>query len=464
MPDLTPTPSRLARAFRALRQEIRPMLALAGPVVLAEIGWMAMGFVDTAIVGRLGPEAIGAVGIGTALFGTLAIFGMGLLLGLDTLVSQAYGARDLVSCHRALIDGLYLSAIAAPPMLLVGAATNWSLKYWGLPPGVLRLAVPYFSVLTWSLVPLLLYAAFRRYLQAMGLVAAVTFALISANLINACVNWLLVFGHLGLPALGTRGSAVATLISRIYMAAVLLLAILVHNRRGHLGLFGVSWRFDTAGIRRLFRLGLPAAAQVTLELGVFSAVTVLAGRVDEASLAAHQIVLTLAGLTFMVPLGVGSAGAVRVGHAVGRRDQMGARRSGWTALLLGVSFMSCAAAAFLLIPVPLVHVFTSNRAVVALGVSLLAVAAMFQLFDGLQGVATGVLRGLGDTRTPMVTNLLGHWLLGLPVGYSLCFFAGWGVVGLWVGLSMGLIVVGIVLLAVWTRQSRRLLAAAAREE
>jgi MATE family multidrug resistance protein len=452
----------VARAYRAVRQEIRPMLALAGPVVLAEIGWMAMGFVDTAIVGRLGPEAIGAVGIGTALFGTLAIFGMGLLLGLDTLVSQAYGARDLVSCHRSLIDGLYLSAIAAPPMLLVGAAANWSLKYWGLPPGVLRLAVPYFSVLTWSLVPLLLYAAFRRYLQAMGLVAAVTFALISANLINAFANWLLIFGHLGLPALGTRGSAVATLISRIYMAAVLLLAILVHNRRGHLGLFGVSWRFHTAGIRRLFRLGLPAAAQVTLELGVFSAVTVLAGRVDEASLAAHQIVLTLAGLTFMVPLGVGSAGAVRVAHAVGRRDQMGARRSGWTALLLGVSFMSCAAAAFLLIPVPLVHLFTPNRAVVALGVSLLAVAAMFQLFDGLQGVATGVLRGLGDTRTPMVTNLLGHWLLGLPVGYSLCFFAGWGVVGLWVGLSMGLVVVGIVLLAVWTRQSRRLLAAAAR--
>ena len=438
------------------------MLALAGPVVLAEIGWMAMGFVDTAIVGRLGPEAIGAVGIGTALFGTLAIFGMGLLLGLETLVSQAYGAHDLVSCHRALIDGLYLSAIAAPPMLLVGAAAHWSLTYWGLPPGVLRLAVPYFSTLTWSLVPLLLYAAFRRYLQAMGLVAAVTFALISANLINACANWLLVFGHLGLPALGTRGSAVATLISRVYLAGVLLLAILIHDRRRHLGLFAVSWRFDTTGIGRLFRLGLPAAAQVTLELGVFAAATVLAGRVDEASLAAHQIVLTLAGLTFMVPLGVGSAGAVRVGHAVGRRDQLGARRSGWTAILLGVGFRSCAAAAFLLIPVSLVHVFTSSRPVVALGVSLLAVAAMFQLFDGLQGVATGVLRGLGDTRTPMVVNLLGHWTVGLPVGYSLCFFAGWGVVGLWVGLSTGLIVVGLVLLAVWTRESRALLASTTR--
>lgn len=429
------------------------MLALAGPVVLAEIGWMAMGFVDTAIVGRLGPEAIGAVGIGTAIFGTLAIFGMGLLLGLDTLVSQAYGARNLPSCHRALIDGLYLSAIVALPLLLLAWAANWSLQYWGLPAAVLRLAGPYFSILTWSLLPLLLYAAFRRYLQAMGLVAAVTFALISANVINACANWLLVFGHFGLPALGTDGSAVATLVSRAYMALVLLVAILVHNRRGRLGLFAASWKLDTGGIARLFRLGFPAAAQVTLEIGVFSAVTALAGRVDEASLAAHQIVLTLAGLTFMVPLGVGSAAAVRVGHAVGRRDGRGVRRAGWTALLLGFGFMSCAAAAFLLFPASLVHVFTSSRRVVAIGLSLLAVAAMFQVFDGVQGVTTGVLRGLGDTRTPMLTNLVGHWLLGLPIGYSLCFLAGWGVVGLWVGLSTGLIVVALRLLDVWRRRA-----------
>jgi MATE family multidrug resistance protein len=189
-------------------------------------------------------------------------------------------------------------------------------------------------------------------------------------------------------------------------------------------------------------------------MGVFSAVTALAGRVDEPSLAAHQIVLTLAGLTFMVPLGLGSAAAVRVGHAVGRRDERGTRRAGWTALLLGFSFMSCAAAAFLAFPVALVHVFTSSRPVVAIGTSLLAVAAMFQVFDGVQGVTTGVLRGLGDTRTPMVTNLVGHWLVGLPIGYSLCFLAGWGVVGLWVGLSAGLIAVALRLLAVWRRRSR----------
>jgi MATE family multidrug resistance protein len=430
------------------------MLALAGPVVLAEIGWLAMGFVDTIIVGRLGAEAIGAVGIGTALFGTLAIFGMGLLLGLDTLVSQAFGAHDRAACHHALIAGLYLSALVAPPLLLLAALANWSFAHWGLPRGVLRLAVPYFRILTWSLLPLLVYAATRRYLQAMNLVAPVTFALVSANLVNAGANWLLVFGHLGLPALGTPGSAIATLISRIYMAAVLVAAVLWQNRHQRMGLFAVSWRHDAAAIGRLFHLGLPAATQVALELGVFSAATVLAGRVDESSLAAHQIVLNLAGMTFMVPLGVGSAGAVRVGHAIGRKDRPGARRAGWTALLVGGSFMSCAALAFLLVPTTLLHLFTYDRSILALGTSLLAVAAMFQLFDGVQGVSTGILRGLGDTRTPMIANLLGHWVFGLPLGYALCFAWHWGVVGLWVGLCAGLTLVAPTLLVVWTRRSR----------
>lgn len=442
------------RATRAIRREIRPMLALAGPVVLAEIGWLAMGFVDTIMVGRLGVEAIGAVGIGTALFGTLAVFGMGLLLGLDTLVSQAFGARDQAACDHALIAGLHLGALVAIPLLLLAALANWSLAYWGLPAGVLRLAQPYFNILTWSLLPLLVYAATRRYLQAMNLVGPVTFALISANLVNAGVNYLLVFGHLGLPALGTPGSAIATLISRTYMAGVLVGAVLWQNRRQHIDLFAVSWRFDPVAVGRLFRLGFPAAAQVTLELGVFSAVTVLAGRVDETSLASHQIVLNLAGMTFMVPLGVGAAGAVRVGQAVGRGDWNGARRAGWMALLVGTSFMAVAALSFLVIPVPLLRLFTVDRGILTLGTSLLAVAAAFQLFDGIQGVSTGILRGLGDTRTPMVANLLGHWVFGLPLGYALCFAWRWGVVGLWMGLSSGLTLVAIALLLVWARQSR----------
>ena len=207
-----------------------------------------------------------------------------------------------------------------------------------------------------------------------------------------------------------------------------------------------------APMRRLLTLGLPAASQVTLEVGVFAAATALAGRLAPAALAAHQIAVNLASLTFMVPLGIASAGAVRVGHAVGRGDPHGAARSGWTAILLGVSFMSCAAAAFLFIPHVLIGAFTSDPAVLATGVSLLFVGAVFQLFDGVQAVSTGVLRGLGDTRTPMLWNLAGHWFVGLPLGYALCFAFGLGVIGLWWGLSTGLIICGIALLTAWSQR------------
>lgn len=432
------------------------MLALAGPVVLAEVGWVMMGIVDTIIVGPLGPAAIGSVGIGSILFLALAIFGMGLLLGLDTLVSHAYGAGRLDECHRWLLHGILLSLIGAPVLTAVALVGISLLPSWGFPPEVLSLTVPYLHVITWSLLPLLLYASFRRYLQALGIVAPITFALVTANLINAVAAWALVYGHLGLPAMGTTGSAVATLISRIYLAAVLLAAVVWYDRQHHISLFTITWKPKKRSLVRLLRLGLPAATQVTLELGVFAAASALAGRLDPVSLASHQIALNLASLTFMVPLGVASAGAVRVGHAVGRRDPQAASRSGWVALILGAGFMSTAALIFIAVPRPLIGMFTSNEAVLAMGRRLLLVAAMFQLFDGLQGVSTGVLRGLGDTRTPMLSNLAGHWLLGLPVGYALCFWWGWGVVGLWIGLSLGLVAIGVFLVLTWRHRIREL--------
>jgi MATE family multidrug resistance protein len=439
-----------------LRDELQSMLALAGPVVLAEVGWVTMGLVDTVIVGPLGPEAIGAVGIGSILFLALAIFGMGVLLGLDTLVSHACGAGRLDECHRWLLHGVVLSLMITPVLTAVAAAGIILLPYWGFTREVRSLAAPYLEVITWSLLPLLLYASFRRYLQALGIVVPITVALVTANIINAVAAWALVYGHLGLPAMGTTGSAVATLVSRIYLAAALLASVLSYDRRQHVSLFSVTWRPDWGRLRRLLRLGLPAATQVTLELGAFAAASALAGRLDPVSLASHQIALNLASLTFMVPLGVASAGAVRVGQAVGRRDAPAAARAGRVALLVGTTFMTAAACAFVLVPQPLVGMFTSSTAVFALGRRLLLVAAMFQLFDGLQGVCTGLLRGLGDTRTPMIGNLAGHWLLGLPVGYALCFWWGWGVIGLWAGLSTGLIVIGLGLAITWRRRIRAL--------
>jgi MATE family multidrug resistance protein len=442
-------------ALNDLRSEFRPMLHLALPVVIAEMGWMTMGMVDTLMVGPISPEAIGAVGLGSSIFMGICIFAMGLLLGLDTLVSQAFGAGSIEECHRWLVHGVVLAIVLSVPVTLVLFWIANGLDGWGIDPAVRVLAVPYVRVVAWSVLPLLIYAAFRRYLQGMHVVRPVTIALIGANLVNVIVNWILIYGKLGAPAMGVAGAAWATVLSRVAMAAFLLATIMYRERGASSSVFA-SLRLEPAWFSRLLRLGFPAASQVTLEVGAFAAATALAGRLAPAALAAHQIAINYAAFTFMVPLGIASAGAVRVGHAVGRGDAQAAARAGWTALLFAGFFMSIAAALFLSIPRLLLKAFTSDPGVLDVGVTLLFVAAIFQLFDGVQGVATGALRGLGDTRTPMLWNLAAHWFVGLPLGYTLCFTVDRGVIGLWWGLSIGLIICGVALLIAWTRRVHQL--------
>jgi multidrug resistance protein, MATE family len=441
-----------------MRGEVRPLLALAAPVILAEIGWMAMGIVDTIMVGPLGPAAIGAAGMGSSVFTAIVIFGMGLMLGLDTFVSHAYGARRLDECLEWLHQGVWLALIVGPGLMAVTWLATTTLDAWGLHPEIRVLVWPYLRVISFGSLPLLLYAGFRRYLQGLHVVKPVMFALITANLVNAGANWVLIYGHLGFPAMGVEGSAWATNLARVYMAGFLYVAIrVVHRRRGDAHP-QVSLRLDLARMRRLIGLGLPAASQIALEVGGFAAATAMAGKLDPVSSGGHQIAMNLAGLAFMVPLGLSSASAVRVGHALGAGDPIRARRAGWTALGIGCVLMVGIGLSLLIFREPLLSVFTDDRRLIAVGVQLVAIAAAFQLFDGVQAVATGVLRGAGDTRTPVLFNVIGYWVLGLPVGYSLCFHRGWGVIGLWFGLSAGLILVSLALTAAWTRKARQIAA------
>ena len=431
------------------------MVELATPVVLSELGWMAMGIVDTMVVGRVSTAAMGAVSIGGVIFNAAVWTGAGLLLGLDTLISQSFGAGDVADCHRSLLNAIYLSVpVSIALMGSVWLGTPW-LRSSGIDPLVLREAIPFMRAVMWSTFPLLLYFALRRYLQAMNLVKPVMFALISANALNLAFDWTLVFGHFGAPAMGAEGAGWATCLSRIYMAAVLLGYVFHHDRRYGTGLMQTPLAVDTARILKLVRLGLPAALQITFEVGVFAVATTLIGRLSADVLAAHQIAINAVSLTFMVPLGIGAAAAVRVGQALGRGDVKAARRSGWTATLLGGGFMCCAAVVFLAAPQPIIRAYTSNANVMRVGVSLLAVSAAFQLFDGIQAVLTGALRGAGDTRTPMLCHLLAYWGLGLPLGYFLCFRRGWGALGLWTGLSLAIIVIGLALLWAWRRALNR---------
>ncbi len=432
------------------------MLRLAGPVILAEIGWMSMGVVDTIMVGPLGPAAIGASGMSNSLFFAVAVFGMGVMLGLDALVARSAGAGRLDDCVRWLQHGLLVAMIVAPTIMLVFYGALTTIEAWGLHPDVRVLAHPYMRILGLGALPLLLYATFRRYLQGIHAVRPVMFALVTANLVNALGNWLLIWGHLGAPALGITGSAWATVGARVYMAAFLFFAIVrEHRKRGDTHPH-VPFVFDAGRVRQLITLGVPAASQVTLEVGVFAAVSALAGSLDPVSLGAHQIALNIAALSFMVPLGLSSAGAVRVGHAVGAGDIRSAVHAGWAALGVGAAIMLTIGLSFLLVPVPMLRAFSNDPRILLIGVRLLAIAAAFQLFDGTQAVATGVLRGVGDTRTPMIMNIIGHWVFGLPIGYALCFQSGWGVAGLWVGLCIGLTFVAVVLTGAWHRKSRHL--------
>ncbi len=434
--------------------EVRHTLKLALPVIVAEIGWMAMGVADTLLVSHLGPEAIGATGIGGNVYFTFAIFGMGLMLGLDTLVSHAFGSGDIPAARQWLRTGLVMSIVLTPVLMLVFAFFLLTADRWGLNPEVGRQASAYMKVVTWGTGPLLVFAAFRRFLQSVGSVRPVMAVILAANLINIFGNWVLINGKLGMPALGVVGSAWSTVISRAFLAAGLFLVV----RISHESTFEAGWwkSVSRKDLSNLFRLGFPAAAQITLEVGIFSLSGALVGRMSPISLAAHQIVLNISSLTFMIPLGIATAAAVRVGHAVGARERLAATRAGWSAIMLAVGIMIALAFTFVTIPENLMDFFTDDARIIAAGVSLLALAAIFQICDGLQAVTTGALRGLGDTRTPAICNLVAHWLIGLPIGIWLAFSADMEVRGIWIGLSTGLIVAGSVLLVAWARASKRI--------
>ena len=438
--------------MQSLRAELRPLLTLAIPVILAELGWMLMGVVDTIMVGRLGAEAIGAVAIGGIIFNTVGLIAIGLLLGLDTLISQAFGAGDIEDANHSLRQGFWLALFCAPFLLAAMWALVPLMRFWGLDARVFALTQPFTYVLALRVFPIAVYTVQRRYLQSLHIVRPITVALLSANLVNLALNWLLIYGNLGAPKLGVTGSAWATVGARIYLAIFLYLVLRRREAVQPSNLF--RWDApDWPRIRTLFRLGLPAAGHIFLEIAVFGAATALAGRFPPTALAAHEITLNHAALAYMVPLGISSAAAVRVGNAIGAGNPRAATLAGNTAIATGAAFMLLSAVVLFLFPKAILRIYTIDESIVDYAVPLLFWAAAFQIFDGIQSVATGALRGRGDTHAPFLAAIFGYWILGLPLGAWLCFSRGYGVTGLWIGLTLALAVVSILLLTRWLKGS-----------
>ena len=438
-------------SFRDLQSEFRPTLRLALPLVMAEIGWMSMGVVDTIMVGRLPNSAlaIGATGLGQSLYNIVGIFGAGLLLGLDTFVAQAHGREDMRDARHSLVNGFFLALGLTPVLMLLISLWPAFMYRFGVSTELIEPMRPFLTALNWGTLPLLCYFGLRRYLQAVNVVHPIMFALVSANLINFVGDWVLIYGHLGFSAMGITGSGWSTCFARIYMAVIMLTTVLyVESKRGlaeWVGEIGIDFR----RMWDLLSMGAPAATQILLEIGAFSGATALCAKLGPVPLSGHEIALTCASLTFMVPLGVSSAAAVRVGQEVGRGNPTRAHFAGWSAILLGAGFMSCMGLVFVLFPRPIARIFSPDPVVIRVGARLLLVAAAFQLFDGVQTVATGSLRGSGDTRTPMWANLVAYWFIGLPAGAVLCFHFGLGALGIWIGLCAGLVMIGSVLLRTW---------------
>jgi MATE family multidrug resistance protein len=464
-PAMTDTAASLRPPRAPWSAEIRSTLSLAWPIVLTNVAQTAMTTTDVILMGRLGRHALAAGALATNLYFAFLIFGIGLVTATAPLVATELGrnrhsVRDI---RRTFRQGLWMAVTIAVPIWMVLWHGDRILLFLGQDHELVASAIPYMHALQWSILPFLGYIVVRSLISAMERPKAALAAGLFAILLNAAVGWTLIFGHFGFPRLGLVGAGIATTVSSSALFGSLALFLLLDRRLRRYRFFGRFWRPDWHRFAHLWRLGLPIGVALAFEVSVFNAAAYLMGIIGADSLAAHAIAIQIATLTFMVPLGLSQAATVRVGRAYGARDLEGIRRAGWTAFALALAFMSLTAMTMILAPAPLIAAFIdfrdpANAAVVSLAATFLALAGLFQVVDGAQVVGAGMLRGLHDTRVPMIFAAIGYWGVGLPLGVLLAFLGGLQGVGIWIGLAAGLAVVAVLMTTRWLhREARKLL-------
>lgn len=432
------------------RHELKSLVRLAVPLAAAQAGTQLMGLVDVAVLGRVGARELAGSGLANAIFFAFSIIGMGMVFGVDPLIAQAVGAGNRVRARRVLWQGIWLALIVSGVLTLAMLGGALALPYIGADPELIAPARTYLLIRLTSLVPFLLFFVVRAYLQAHGVTRPMVVSMILANVFNLIADIALVFGIPGwIPAMGIAGAAIATVLCTILQTVIVAYAVRRIKVEEHF-----DHRPDRAAIMQAVRVGVPIALQMGAEVGIFALVALLASRLGTLQLAAHQLVIGLASFTFTVALGIASAGSVRVGIGIGARDALGTRFAGHVAFLCGVVVMGASALAFAIFPRSLARLVTDQENVILAAIPLMLVAAVFQLSDGAQAVGAGVLRGAGDTKYASVANVIGHWLIGLPVALFLGFRMKLGIVGLWWGLCAGLTVVAVLLFMRFERLSR----------
>jgi MATE family multidrug resistance protein len=448
--SMSMAPSRAVR----WRVEAKATLALAVPLALSQIAQIAIQTTDIVMMGWLGPESLAAGALAVNVFFLQLVFGMGVVTAVSPIAAQIVGRpgrRGKVrEIRRAVRQGFWVAASIAVPAMIVCWHVRPILIGLGQDPRLAALAEPYMRGLLWAMPAALGFIVLRCFVSALSRVRAVFLATVWGVLFNALAVYALVFGAFGFPALGLRGAGIASAFTHATMAAILLGHVLTDREFRRYALLGRLWRPDWNKFREILRIGLPIGMMWVLEAGVFGAAAMLMGLLGTAEIGAHQIALQCAAIAFMVPLGVAQATTVRVGLAVGADDARGARRAGWTGVILGTGFMALTCVLFLLGGPVIVGLFldsadAATRPVAALAAKLLIVAGVFQLVDGAQSTAAGALRGVKDTRVPLAIALIGYWIVAFPSGIALGFGLKLGAVGIWEGLACGLAVAAVLL-------------------
>jgi multidrug resistance protein, MATE family len=443
------------------RIEAGALIALALPMIAGNIAWSAIAASDLLLLGRRGAESVAAGALAINLFHAFLIFGMGLVTAASPLIASERGRRrhSVRDVRRTVHQTLRAALFFVLPAWLILWHCEGILRALGQQPDLAYGAGQVMRGLQWALLPFLGFTTLRNFIAALERPVWGLLIMLAAIPLNILAGWALIFGHLGLPALGLFGAGLASSLSSSFLFLGLLAVILIDRRFRRYRLMGRFWTRDRERQQQVWALGLPIAITLGFETTVFNASAFLMGLIGRDSLAAHAVAIQIAALVFMVPMGIGQAATVRVGMAYGRGDRAGVGRAGWLALIIGTGFACAAAALLILMPRLLVSAFLdladpANARTAALAVSFLAIAALFQLVDAAQAVGSGVLRGVQDTRVPMIFALIGYWIVGIGVGIMLAFPLGMAGIGIWLGLASGLGAAALLLVARWTLRER----------
>ncbi len=420
------------------KKEIRETLKLSWPVSLGQLGHIMLGVVDSLMVGHVSASALAASSLVNGIFFLVIVLGIGMTMAVTPLVSIAKSSGKTGECKSILLNAIYVNLTLAIILTLIIYFLSYTLPYLGQQTEVEVLAQSYMKILAYSIIPFLIFQTFRQFIEGLSITKPTMYIAIIANIINAIGNWILIFGKFGIPALGLDGAGYATFITRLFiMMSVIFYALYSVNVKNYLPVR--FWgKLNSYLVKKIIQIGFPSGLMYMMEVGAFAFSAVMIGWLGSEQLAAHQIAISLASISYMIILGISTAGTIRVGNAVGQKDFKQIKRAGISALLLGASFMSVSAIIFVLFNKLLPTLYISNVNVISIASQLLIVAAIFQLSDGLQAVGSGILRGLTDVKIPLYVTIFSYWIIGIPVGYLLGFIAGFGVLGIWVGLLIGL--------------------------